>query len=294
MEERDKKFNPMGGLRKTLPDVRDFRLGNIVKLPKLEDLPKTFILETLEIKHQGNTDYCTAYASCLASELQENILLEPSWSFAASKFITQDKDEWGQGIREALKAHIDLGAIEQKDSPFNTENKDDQFLRDFNNWPNELRNNGYKNRKKSYFKIEGQYDHFDDLRASIWLYKTPIIMGLIWGWPLEQVYLEEPQESGFGHAISAIGFADVEKDGKVEPYLIIQNSYGKNAGENGKHYLSRRVVNDAVEKYMAFMFIDIPKEEAKFLNEHKLSTKWRFLNKLSSVLKSYFSFFLTN
>ena len=290
MAEQDKKFKPIGGLRKTLPDARDFRLGNITKLPKLEDLPKTFILETLEIKHQGDTDFCTAYASCLASETQEDVLLEPAWSFAASKFITGDKDEWGQGIREALKTHVDMGALEEEDSPFNAENKEGNFLRDFNNWSDKLRHYAYEHRKKSYFKISGQYDNFDNLRASLWLYKTPIIMGLVWGWPLAQVYLEEPQESGFGHAVTAIGFADVIRGETTKTFLVIQNSYGENAGENGKHYLSREVVNDAVDKYMAFMFIDLPKEEAKFLNEHKLSTQWRFLAKIAAGFKNYFSF----
>ena len=57
------------GLRKLPPDTRDFKLGNVFDLPKLEELPSEFILGEPIIHNQGNTDFCTAYATCGMSEL---------------------------------------------------------------------------------------------------------------------------------------------------------------------------------------------------------------------------------
>src|SRR3990167_314925 len=123
------------GLNQTPPDSRDFALVAIVRLPNLTDLPDRFMLEPISMKDQMDSDFCTAYASCLLSEMQEGVELSPEYSFALSKMLTGDPETWGQDIRAALKAHVKIGAIKQKDAPYSLKSKTVDFLRIFENWP---------------------------------------------------------------------------------------------------------------------------------------------------------------
>ena len=274
-----KKLKLVGGLRLLPKDERDFQLGNIVKLPKLEDLPESYLVETLGVNKQDSSDFCAAFATCTASETQEGIELEPTYTFALSKELSGDPDDWGQDLRTMCKSHTKIGAIEKKDSPYNLSNKDTDFLRRIENWPPELKNKAAIHRKQSYFKITGPYSHFDNIRASLFYYKTPIVIGVIWSWPLEDVFMEDFKEEGFGHAVTVCGWIKVEE----KTYLIIQNSYGASVGRQGFHYFSRKIIDAMIDKFGAFCFIDLPRETAETMNKWKI--KWRWLAAILAKIK---------
>lgn len=246
------------GLTLTKYDPRDYALGGISDLPKIEDIPKEIFLKAT-IKNQGNTDFCSAYASCAISEIQENVEFEPSWSFAKSKELSGNKDEWGQDLRTALKTHVRYGALPVDNLPFNTETKTKTFLRDIDNWP-ELEDLTWPYRKKSYFKVTGQYDHFDNARASIAKFNSGIEFGVQWGWPTNKPILDTIPQSGFGHALAVTGYCTLENGMEA---LQIQNSYGIEVGMNGYFYMTREVYNHFANIYGHYMFIDISPEEAK-------------------------------
>lgn len=242
------------GLRETPIDERDFKVGSLTKLPSLDTLPKTFELESIT-KDQQNTDYCSAFASTGASEYQEGVELSPEWHFAASKDLSGDTEDWGQDLRTAMKTSVKYGDIKQSDAPFSLKDKDDKFLRDFKNWPIDLRQKALEHKKKSFIKVEGQYDSYDNVRATIFKFKCPIVMGLNWSWPISQYVLDNPKDNGFGHAVRIIGWTE---DG-----LIIQNSAGSEAGIDGKHILPREVANKFIDKFSAFFFFDLSTEEVR-------------------------------
>lgn len=258
MENQIKTF----GLRELPKDTRDFKLSSITKLPSLSELPEEFELPVLTIKNQKDTDFCAACASCGASEMQEEVELNPGWSFAISKKLSGDPESYGQDLRTIMKAHQRCGAIEENEAPYHFSDTEDSVMRYLNNWPKELCKKAKKHLKKSFFSITGQYDAFDNIRAFIWAFKAEkraVVMGVLWSWPLSQAIMRENPESGGGHAIYAIGWKMIDR----EPYLVIQNSYGKDAGDDGKHYFSRKIINECVGKYGAFSFIDMPKKEAQ-------------------------------
>jgi len=92
-----KKQNKIiGGLRETPQDNRDFQVGALFRLPSIEEIPDNFSLEGYRIKDQQDTDYCSAYMATGMSSLQEGVDLWPDWSFACSKELTGDNEEWGQ------------------------------------------------------------------------------------------------------------------------------------------------------------------------------------------------------
>jgi hypothetical protein len=245
------------GLRPTPEDPRDFALGALYSLPKLETLPKIFTVQSLGIKDQGDSDYCTAYATSVISEVQEGKRLLPEYSFALSKELSGDVDEWGQDIRTACKAHT-IGALPRSLVPTHLfEGMTDHKKRRMSEWEKInplIRQIAKSYRKKSYFKVVGPYDHYDNLRAAMYKFNGGAVSGVNWSWPLSQVFIKTIG-AGTGHAIAYVGW--------TPEGLQLQNSYGKLNDNAGVHAVSREVVNHFVEMYGAYMFIDIDPEEAK-------------------------------
>lgn len=272
------------GLQDTPEDPHDFPLGSLVRLPKLEELPEEFVLETISVKDQKDTDFCTAFASCLLSEMQEGVVLSPEYQFALSKNLSGGIDEWGQNIRAMLKSHTKAGALEQKDAPYSLENKDPDFLRRLANWPAELIQKIGFHKKKSFAKITGPYDHFDNIRATIWKFrneKRGALSGLLWQWGLDEYELTGTNNEGQGHALPYIGWS---RNG-----IISQNSAGKEAGILGRHNISKETINHFVERYGAYMMIDLSPDELRYYLENgiKLEDNW-----ITAIRKSLFSFML--
>lgn len=271
------------GLRPTPPDERDFPLGQIITLPDLSDLPKEFILPTLDVYDQKDSDFCTAFMSCLMSEKQEGITLEPSWSFAKSKEISGDVSSWGQDIRTALKTHVKSGGLPASLSPYSLETDAPSFLRDIKNWP-KLEDKAYPHRKKSFFKVTGPYDHFDNARASIWKFKDIVGTGVNWGWKANEFYLNYIPTGGYGHAVPFIGFTTMDDGQEV---LVLQNSYSERKGIKGLYYVTREVYNHFANMYGAYLFVDISPEEAKKCLDYGIKLEDSWLVKLLKRLLAY-------
>jgi hypothetical protein len=277
------------GLQPLPQDSRDFQLGAIVTLPALKDLPERFALTgSIWVKDQGDSDFCTAYAYCGISQLQEGVRLCDDFSFAASKWLSGNLESWGQDMRSAAKAHVKIGAIEESDRPdgFTVEEKGSDFLRNIANWPEKLQRKAVKHRKKSFAAVidpSSDYDCFDQIRASIWKFrdkKQGVAIGVIWGWKKSQVYIDEIGTGQYGHAMYAIGW---EGD-----YLIVVNSHGKVTGRNGFHYFHRKVINHFAPMYGAFMLIDLEKDDAKYYIENGIKWDAGWLRKLLQLFKKVF------
>lgn len=274
------------GLRETPEDLRDLETGALLRLPKLSELPDRFSLDTLGVKDQKDTDFCTAFATCTVSEMQEGVELSPEYSFALSKALSGDPDEWGQDIRVALKAHTKVGAIKKKDAPFSLENEPDSFLRRIANWPGYLKEKAGEHRKKAFLKITGPYDHYDNIRATIWHFwmkfgeKRGIVSGIKWQWGIDEFLLKGTSNDGFGHCIPYIGWELLRN----EEGLVVQNSAGKSAGILGRHLASRDTVNHFVSRYGAYMMIDLSPEEVQWYLENKLKLTDNWLFRLWKIL----------
>ena len=267
------------GLTETPIDDRDFALGAMYKLPSLDGIPRHFVLPFI-VRDQKDSDFCTAYVSTAVSYVQEDVELEPSYSFAISKNLQGDTESWGCDLRTAMKAHLN-GALPTDETDFNVNTKPTDFLRRIKNWPSHPNARMY--RKKSYFKITGQHDHFDNCRAILHKTQTPIAMGIVFGYNLGDTVLHEIKDNGYGHALTIIGTTILDNG---ENALIILNSYGEKAGDKGIHYITRKVLNNAVERYGAYTFVDIKKEDAQFYLDNGIQTGDNWLIMLWKVLKT--------
>ena len=270
-----------GGLQELPLDPNRFSLGKVVAYPKLEDLPDTFEVEPLSVQDQRSSDMCAAFAGASTSGEQEGVELSAEYVFAMSKELTGDVNSWGQHLDAIAKTLVKIGAIEKKDAPYSIDNQTSEFLRDPKNWDEGLKIKALIHAKGSYMDCKGPYSAFDNLRSVIWIYRNEKkfpFLGVEWGWSVNEAYLKEPL-GGFGHALRAFGWRRIGD----EDFLSIVNSYGKNAGDNGKFYLSRKIIDTYVPKYGAEILTDMTKEEYQSRLK-SLGQSW-VLRALNAVLR---------
>lgn len=264
------------GLLSTPKDRRDFRLGQIIDWPDLSELPESFELPPLSIKSQGQTDFCTGFATCGMSELQEGVELNPYWSFAASQIL--HPTPWGQDIRTAMKTHVKFGAVENEGwerlPGYNKE-----FLANITNYPERLFKEAKEHKKQSFFEVSGYpmgWTPSDAVKAALWLFrakKRAVGIGVVWSWRKTDKKMTAWSSTGKGHMMYVRGW---NKDG----YLIVQNSFGRLAGDRGHHYFSPVVIDRAVDRFKAFVFVDISPEEAKKVCWSIFRRIWEWFKKL--------------
>ncbi len=285
-------MNVPNGLRRLPRDTRDFSLGAVYSLPPVSELPAEFVLQPLEIKNQGDTDMCTAFATSAVSEQEEGVTLDPLYFFAKEKQTIGDPTGYGANLRDACNAAVTYGFIEKKDAPYALD-KGRDFIADWKNYDPTLDDNAAIHRKKAYFSIDGPYDTFDNIRATIWKFrneKRAVLSGAFWksSWTGQYygIIPKDTEPSNSGHAFAIIGWRLIFG----EPCLVIQNSYGKQLGNEGLFYMPREVANrDLI--FGNFTFLDMPEGETKeSLVEKSKQYRMQKLNlfkKLLSLLQEY-------
>ena len=169
------------GLRNLPEDTRDFNLGGVFGVEK--DLPQEFIVtgaNRLKMKNQGGSDLCSAYATMTASELQENVELNPEFQFALSKKISGNIEVWGQNLRDACKTAVEFGGLEQQDYLLNWKSK--ETTRDWKNWDSLFLLKAEPHKKKSYFRADFGIGatKFDLLKNAMYKHNSAIVSGIEW------------------------------------------------------------------------------------------------------------------
>lgn len=260
---------PKFGVKPNPKDRRDFKVGKSYELPDIASLPDEFKIEPLfGIKDQANSDFCSAFAACYMSEVQEEVELNPEWHFMVSKVLSGDPEEWGQWPRYAMKVSVKKGDIKDSISPYDVKEDDYNKIRYEKEWP-DLYDKAEKHKKQSYFEVDGPYDHFDNIRATIHKFKSPVSFNLDFGYDLSEKFFDEPK-GGSGHMMTIVGW--------TPDYAIALNQYGEDAGDEGYHYISREVINKNVEKYGGvYILIDRDPEEVK-------KEQWSLWDKLINFL----------
>ena len=307
-DQKEKRI--YGGLQSLPPDDRDFALGAFYELPPLSELPSEYFLMPKRILDQKDSDLCTAFASVAASMDQEGVELSPEFTFAMTKKIEGDWHEWGANLRDAAKSHVKIGALPKELSPFSLATHPRDFIANWDNWPFELQEKAAAYRKQAYFSVEGPYDLFDNIRASLWKFRlelrsiwTGALWRLEWTRAVDGIIPnEELPKEGFGHAFKLCGWKQIIVRGNLdspsgdpvvyEPYLIAQLSNGEDTGDKGFYYFPREVVNREFT-FGNYMFQDLPPSETKETSieksrEFRTKKNEAFLAWLTSIVKKWF------
>ncbi len=274
-----------GGLKETTEDERDAQFGSLFGLPSLSELPEKFVVTTLGVKDQKDSDFCTAFGTTLASEIQEETPLSPEFQYAMMKKVTGAPiGEWGGQIRDCLNSASKIGSLPENMVPanlrYNGNNR--EFVADHRNWPAELVAEAAKYAKGSFARVTGQYDLFDNIRATIWQanarYRKSgdesdikiIVTGAVWrhAWTTapDGIIPDGNFDGGFGHCFDVIGWT--VKGG--ETYLVAQLSNGETIGRNGYYFFNRKVANFVLPYGQAFTLTDLDRDTLKHLVANKL------------------------
>lgn len=263
------------GLLKLEKDERDFNSVNFFGLMNVKDLPDEYIAGKPLVKNQGATDLCTAYAVTSASELQEEVELNPQYQFAKIKQIMGDPEPWGADLRSACKSAVKFGSLKETDCP-----EELKKHRSWVAWPPVKDKEAEKHQKKSYFVVGSMGDVFDSIRVALWqnrAIKGVIITGANWRYEWTSApngrIPEKYGDDGFPHAFIIIGW--------IGEHLIAQLSNSEDVGDKGRFYIKRNIANKELNKYGKFIFIDIDPEEAK-------KQLWDFWQRLWEKIKKFF------
>ncbi len=279
------------GLKELPIDERDFALGGVFGYAKIEDVPTTdfIVAEPLTIKDQKDTDYCAGFTVTEVSEDQEGTELLPEYQFFSAKRIAGKPEEWGVDLRSACKSAVKYGSLPLFASQ-EMSGKPRDFILDKKNWPYNSDSIASQYKKLTYFKVEGPYDTFDNIRCALWKhksYKCTIVTGAKWRFAwinAEGGIIKEAKGDGFGHAFKIFGQKVI--DGEL--FLVAQLSNGKQVGDNGLYYFNREVTNAEIGPYGIFMLTDVSKDDA----EHYLSSPYTMNDSLfSRVFKIIINFF---
>lgn len=287
MKERYLERKIVEGLKPLKKDERDFSLAGVFGQVDIKEVTSGdfMVAQPLKIRDQGDTDFCSAYAVIEVSEDQEGELLLPTYQFFKTKQISGDPESWGADLRDACKAPIKFGSLplagyeEYADLPRSK-------VVDPATWPIEFDVVAAKRKKATYFKVDGKYDTFDNIRAAMWQHmdeRRSIVVGACWrsSWVnvLGGVIPEEYEEGGFGHAFKICG----QKVVNNTLYLVAQLSNSPYIGDNGLFYFSRDVVNKEFTPYGQFMFKDVERETVESTQKEGWYT--RFMRLITNLFK---------
>lgn len=276
-----------GGLQKLKKDKRDFRLSSIDTPVNLSYLPEEYEVLSLEVKDQGNSDYCTAYTVTSASEVHEGKELSPLYQFAKTKQIEGNISSWGANLRDACKSAVKYGSLPVHEVPADLASGDRGAIADWASWPDKLDSVADVYRKKSYFAVDGYGSVYDAIKAHIWLHREEggvVMTGALWRhewtWAERGVIPKHYTSAMFGHAFLFTGWKKI--DGTE--YLVAHLSNGTAIGDKGKFYFPREVVEREIGNYGVFMFVDMRPEDYK-------REKWTFWQKVSDFLYRRYGYF---
>lgn len=256
---------------------KDFSKTVVFGATKAKDIPTTTIgNKPLKIKDQKKLDFCTGFATTEVSEDQEELELDPLFQFAQIKRVIGSFEGYGADLRSAGLALVTYGSLPQKFAPYTVDSHDRDFLANWENYDEKFSNIAVTYKKKSMFFVDGPNDDFDNIRATLWenrKKKVSVIAGVMW----RDAWTTAPggvvpatgweNSSGGGHCIKI--FDQTTINGVL--YLMVQNSWGIDAGDKGVFYFPREVVNGQFAPYGQIFFSDMPVEDAKYYNENGIS-----------------------
>jgi hypothetical protein len=229
------------------------------------------------------------------SEDQEGVILDPGFTFAMIKRQQGTYKTWGGDLRSGCKVATEIGFIEVGQNPDDFSGKSRDYIANWNNWKlDQLIPLAQQHRKQSYFKADGPFDTFDNFRSHLWanrFEKSSIYTGATWrpGWlyAKDGIIPRHPIAGGVGHAFKLLGQVVING----EPFLVAQNSYGKDAGKDGLHFFAREVVNREFN-FGGYMFKDMLREDAEkilrgkgLLPNNSSSSLWDWVKGLLSSEK---------
>lgn len=242
-------INPAGSNPLT-PDKRDYSHTKWVQTfgSVMTTFPASLGRTRLPVKDQKFSDFCTGYSSSTAGEYMDGRVYSPEWQFAYNKReMGGDYRSFGADPRATLKTAKRYGFLPQECTTLNIDNRDRDFLAQYQNWSQTFEPIALKNCTTAYLKVDDRPDTdiFDDVRVALmngYKRNEVVIAFGIWyyQWDSKGFVLDTTHNGQyFYHAYTFIDWITVNG----VPYLVAHMSNGKGMGDNGFLYFSREIIN---------------------------------------------------
>lgn len=240
-------------------DVRDYMLATI-QPQDLDNLPDSFDLGILAIKDQGKRSTCMAHVAAEIIEYHNVAEGNPYTKFSTEYIYGNRESNYaaeGMYLRDALKIMRQQGDVEYDLMPGN--HNAARARRNVQPKNAELAAAAYPNRITSYYKINDE----DELKYALY-YHGPVAAGMRWyrhcSLDKNYMYTFDPKDNFSGHAVMIVGWG---KD-----YWIVQNSWGKGWGTEGRFYIPMTIaLNElffdlygVVDEYNELKDVQIPSQ----------------------------------
>lgn len=175
------------GLRPTPADRRDFSRHQVFGSPALPDLPAEYSVGDY-MQDQGPTDECSAYSVTESEKESLGEEFSEDYQFAKTKQLEGRSDTYGADLRHAMKAPIVFGLLPKRLATLNWRKDGRDFIADWRNWPETCDTIAARYKEGAYFRVDGPYDIFDQIRAALIQHKDEkrsVIVGTRWVWSYE-------------------------------------------------------------------------------------------------------------
>ena len=226
-------------------------------------LPKTLGRVRRIVKNQYDSQSCTAHTVTSCSEYQEKIALSPEWQWAQTckklgTFIPPGSDP-----RTAMKIAVDMGSLPAELSPLTFAFGNYQEVGNWRNYPRTLEDKAEPQKKAAYVRPPSFGDAFDSIRQALLRGEQKNQTVMMFGgwydiWMGETIPVFETPLLGL-HAYLAVDFDTINGI----DCLVIQNSYGEDAGIGGFQYMPREACNRSMGVRGAgyFVYEDLTPEQ---------------------------------
>ena len=226
----DQTKNYVCGSLFSIPDLRDY-----VAKSNVNEFPETFELSMPEVKNQGAVGSCVAHSLATATEYfntkETNTTIKMSTGYIYGNRLLSTHKGTGMYTRDAIKTLAKFGNVPYEDFPYNVEVP--YAIEKFEAEADKLEERGLNYKVASYFKLND-----DNAIKSHLLDGNPVIFAMKW---FEDIKIENgvmitneviSNKTG-GHCMVIYGW-------NTKGWLV-QNSWGKNWGKNGRFTLPYNV-----------------------------------------------------
>lgn len=228
------------------------------------------------------------------------------WQMAKTKQVRGEWQNFGANLRDAAQSLVKYGSLLKRYSPYTYNegkptDRPRDFLANWNNWPAMLDLKAAAFKCGTFWSVDGPLDMFDDIRSVLYKNylesqktKQPaagVMFGLMWRseWNVLADGIIKDNYStpdGSPHCIFIRG----QKIINGVPYLKIQASSGKSAGDGGIFYAPRAVINrEATIPFGAFTFKDLTLGDARYYNDNNIKISDNWITAAYKVIKTILS-----
>lgn len=265
------------GVKPFTKDRRDraFDANRYFGAPDLSMLPPNGLGRKVNyIVNQIFSQFCTACATSVASSYQEaNRLFSFEWQAAKIGQLSGESIVNGADPRKALGTAVTYGSLPQELAPLTLAKDGDIKCADWNNWNPGLDLKAAPYEKQSIFWITGP-DMFNAICQQLVQHQKENMVAIAatrWYVPGDfKGHLKfDPNANTGRHMYLFIDYKIIDHT----KYLVLQNSYGIDTGDNGLFYVAQPDVNAAFnEEYTkCAMFYDLDPDTVKRWYLHNLA-----------------------